>query len=102
VGGFGVGDGEGQFFVEGENFDAAGSGYGKGGMEEIEGVGVGGDVKVIEVAEEFSRAAAGEGGSEARALFSAFLIDWFEYLTGELVIIMVQARKWPGVDHLEY
>jgi hypothetical protein len=59
VRGFGVGDGEGELLVEGEDFDAAGGGDGEGGVEEVEGVGVGRDVEVVEIAEEFGRAATG-------------------------------------------
>ena len=77
VWGFRVGDGEGQLFVEGEDFDAARRGDGEGGVEEVEGVGVGRDVEVVEVAEEFGRAAAGEGCREAGATFGGFLVDWF-------------------------
>lgn len=59
VRGFGVGDGEGKFFIEGEDFDAAGGGNGEGRVEEVERVGVGGDVEVVKVTEELGCAAAG-------------------------------------------
>ena len=59
VRGLGVGDGEGELFVEGEDFDAAGGGDGERGVEEVECVSVGGNVEVVEVAEELGCAAAG-------------------------------------------
>ena len=57
--GLGVGDGKGELLVEREDFDAAGGGDGERGVEEVECVSVGGNVEVVEVAEELGCAAAG-------------------------------------------
>lgn len=59
VRGFGVGDGERELLVEGEDFDAAGSGDGEGGVEQIECIGIGRDVEIVKVAEKLGGAAAG-------------------------------------------
>lgn len=68
-GGVEVGDGEGEFLVEGEDLETLGGGDGERAVEEVDGVGVAPDVELVEFAEEGSGAAArgGPGGLDHAA-----------------------------------
>lgn len=59
-----VGDREGKFLVEGQDFETLGGGDGEGGVEQVDGVGVAPDVELVEFAEEGGGAPArgGPGG----------------------------------------
>ena len=64
-----VGDGEGEFLVEGEDLEALGGGDGEGAVEEVDSVGVAPDVEVVKFAEESGGAPArrGPGGLDHAA-----------------------------------
>lgn len=74
------GDGEGEFFVQRQHFDAPRRRHRQRRVKQVQAEGVGRDVEVVEVAEEFGRAASGEGRGEARAAFGGLLIHGFEDL----------------------
>lgn len=87
VRGLEVRDRERDLLVERQDLDAAGGGDGDGGVEEVDGVRVGGDVEVVEVAEEV-RGALAHAAEEARrargggGMGVAFVVDRLQDFEG--------------------
>ncbi len=88
VGGLEVRDRERDLLVECQDLDAAGGGDGDAGVEEVDGVRVGGDVEVVEVAKELRGALAHAAEEEARrargadGVVVALVVDGLEDFEG--------------------
>ena len=82
VGRFEIGNAKGDFFVQGQDFEAAGRGDGEGAVEEVEGVCFRGNVEVVEVAEEFGLTEFFAHAESCAGGGHGFLVDWFEDFEG--------------------